>query len=269
MQKAISHSTRQNDLALPANDGTFSGPARVPVCVGSIGGAEVQTVDARALHAFLEIKSDFRNWIKNRIEDFGFANGADFATTVEIYRGGERKDYRVTLDMAKELSMVERTPKGKEARAYFIECERRAVAALTLPDFTNPATAARAWADAVEAQQQARIERDRAIATKAEIGTRREATAMARASVAVREVNRLKAELGRAQTHATIIAVERAAGRKFGMQGWRPLRKWCEAHGQAPQSVHDDRYGEVKAWPADAWGNVYGIDLGELFPVAE
>jgi anti-repressor protein len=92
---------------------------------GEIGGSPISTVSLRDLHEFLEVKSEFRNWVKNRIDDFGFVENQDFATTVEIYRGGERKQYHGTIDMAKELAMVERNEKGKQARQYFIECERR------------------------------------------------------------------------------------------------------------------------------------------------
>lgn len=95
-----------------------------------LGAEAVETVNARELHAFLEVRSEFRNWIKNRIEDFGFVEGSDFVTSVENYRGGDRKDYHLSLDMAKELAMVERTEKGKQARQYFIECERAAKTAL-------------------------------------------------------------------------------------------------------------------------------------------
>lgn len=90
-----------------------------------IGGKTIQTVNARDLHEFLGVKSEFRNWIKNRIDDYDFYDGSDFTTTVKKYRGGERKDYFVTLSMAKELCMVERNEKGKQARKYFIECERK------------------------------------------------------------------------------------------------------------------------------------------------
>lgn len=139
---------------------------------------------------------------------------------------------------------------------------------LAIPNFSNPAEAARAWAEQYEQRQAAQLERDKAIATKAEIGSRREATAMATASAASREVKRLQEELGHNQHHATMIAVEKAASRKFGPQGWRPVKKWCDEHGVAPKSVTDPRYGEVKAWPADAWGTVYGIDLAEIFPLS-
>jgi len=92
-----------------------------------IDGAAVQTVNARDLHAFLEVKSEFRNWIKNRIDDFGFRQDVDFVAG-KFLPGSEQVDYFLTLDMAKELSMVERNAKGKQARLYFIECERRAKA---------------------------------------------------------------------------------------------------------------------------------------------
>lgn len=119
-----------------------------------------------------------------------------------------------------------------------------------------------------EARLKAEAERDQAVATKAEIGSRREATAMATASAAMRQVNRLTEQLGRNMRHATIIAVEKAVGRKFGKQDWRPLRDFCKSKGLQAEKVTDARYGEVKAWPAEAWSEVYGIDLGTIFPNA-
>lgn len=262
-----------NTSATGANDSRFDGPALVPVCIGSIGRVEIHTVSARDLHAFLGISRDFNQWMREQIERARLISGRDYLFYEDVGNpsgGRPRKECTLTLDAAKHIAMMSGTEKGFEVRDYFIECERRAKAAHpTLPNFADPVAAARAWADAVEIRQQAEIERDRAIATKAEIGTRREATAMARASIAVREANRLKAQLGRSQTHATVLAVERASGKSFGPQGWRLLRKWCADHSLTPESVHDPRYGTVKAWPADAWGSVYGIDLGMLFPVAE
>lgn len=131
------------------------------------------------------------------------------------------------------------------------------------------ADALRALADKVEETQRIETERDKAIATKAEIGSRREATAMATASAKSREVARLQHELGRNSHHATMIAVEKASGRKFGDHDWRPLKKYCKEHDLHPETVPDNRWGESKAWPAAAWHAVYGIDLRELFPSAE
>lgn len=120
-----------------------------------------------------------------------------------------------------------------------------------------------------QARVQAEAERDKAIATKAQIGSKREATAMATASAARREANRLKDELGVNHRHATIIAVEKALHTTFGSQFWRNLKRWCDEHGVAATKVVDPRWGEVKAWPAEAWKEVQGVDLASIFPAPE
>lgn len=117
-------------------------------------------------------------------------------------------------------------------------------------------------------EQLALEQRDHAIATKAEIGSRREASAMGRASAAVRQVRQLEIELGRGCQHATVIAVEKAAHRTFGGQGFRPLKNWCDSHGVSAPKVQDPRFGWVRSWPAAAWAAVYQIDLADLFGTA-
>ncbi|MCC8367554.1 ORF6N domain-containing protein [Xenorhabdus sp. PB61.4] len=104
-------------------------------------------------------------------------------------------------------------------------------------------------------------ERNKAIETKAWIGNKREATAMATASAAVREKNKLAERLGESKNRATVLAVERATKRKFQ---WYPLRKWCKENKIEPHTVPDERFGKVRSWPAAAWLAVYGIDLSEL-----
>ncbi|MCO7519418.1 MULTISPECIES: ORF6N domain-containing protein [unclassified Pseudomonas] len=117
-------------------------------------------------------------------------------------------------------------------------------------------------------EQLALEQRDHAIATKAEIGSRREASAMGRASAAVRQVRQLENELGRGCQHATVTAVEKAAHRTFGGQGFRPLKNWCDSHGVSAPKVQDPRFGWVRSWPAAAWAAVYQIDLADLFGAA-
>jgi hypothetical protein len=109
---------------------------------------------------------------------------------------------------------------------------------------------------AVEAQ------RDEAIKTKALIGSKREASAMATASAAKREANKLRDALGFNARHATVKAVEKATKAKYE---WRPLRKYCDEHGLPAMYVTDPLYGEVRAWPAGAWADVHGVDIAELF----
>lgn len=113
--------------------------------------------------------------------------------------------------------------------------------------------------------KQIALQRDHAVATKSEIGSRREATAMATASAAVRQVEKLKDVLGLGTRQAAVLAVEKAAGRKFGVSGYVPLRRWCKEHGITASKVFHPTFGSVRCWPAGAWMDVYQIDLADLF----
>ena len=89
-----------------------------------------QLISARELHEFLEVKSRFNDWIKNRIEKYDFEENQDFVTITKklvTAQGNESNylDYILKIDMAKELSMVENNEKGSQARKYFIECEKK------------------------------------------------------------------------------------------------------------------------------------------------
>lgn len=87
----------------------------------------VQAVLGRNLHAFLEVKDNYTDWMKRMIA-YGFSAGQDFSEFSDKPNGAgrPRTDHIITLDMAKEISMIQRTDKGKQARQYFIECEKRA-----------------------------------------------------------------------------------------------------------------------------------------------
>ena len=86
-----------------------------------------QLVSARELHDFLEIGVHFSTWMK-RMCEYGFEEDIDFSILKSSNpNGGITKidDYVITIDMAKEISMIQRTEKGKQARLYFIECEKK------------------------------------------------------------------------------------------------------------------------------------------------
>jgi phage anti-repressor protein len=88
-----------------------------------------QVVDARDLHFALGVKSNYRDWISNRIKDYGFEEGEDytigFAKNLAKPQGGRPEaNHLITLDMAKELAMVERSNMGRMIRKYFIEVEK-------------------------------------------------------------------------------------------------------------------------------------------------
>jgi anti-repressor protein len=132
---------------------TGTSAALVPVFTGALQSQPAQMCDARALHTFMGVLRDFSNWIKGRIRKFAFVEGVDFVTVETLSspdlanaksRTQVMTDYHLSLNMAKELSMVENNQKGKEARRYFIDCEQKAHAelvarpALLLTDTITP-----------------------------------------------------------------------------------------------------------------------------------
>lgn len=96
----------------------------IPVFNGLIQNQPVQLCNARELHAFLEIKNKYADWIKDRISEYGFIQDEDYFVITERTNGRPRKEYHITLDMGKELGMVERNERGRQIRQYFIRCER-------------------------------------------------------------------------------------------------------------------------------------------------
>jgi len=107
-----------------------------------------QAVLGRDLHAFLEIGKDYSTWFKDMCQ-YGFIAGQDFTPksgkTSEA-GGRPRIDHIISLEMAKEICMIQRSPLGKQARQYFIECERRA--RNNVPALSGPELVARALIEA-------------------------------------------------------------------------------------------------------------------------
>lgn len=99
----------------------------IPLHPQTINGNAVETVNARELHTFVGSKQEFANWIKNRIEKYNFVENQDFLIVLSKTPNGGRpsQEYFITLDMAKQLAMVENNTKGMQVRKYFIECERK------------------------------------------------------------------------------------------------------------------------------------------------
>ena len=96
----------------------------IPVFNGLIQNQPVQLCNARDLHSFLEVGKVFGAWIQDRINEYGFIQDEDYFVITERTNGRPRKEYHITLDMGKELGMVERNERGRQIRQYFIRCER-------------------------------------------------------------------------------------------------------------------------------------------------
>lgn len=85
----------------------------------------IQVVSARELHEFLEVKTDFTEWCK-RMFEYGFVENLDYSLLKIGERSAHNKiEYVLTLDCAKEIAMIQRSEKGKVARLYFIDCEKK------------------------------------------------------------------------------------------------------------------------------------------------
>lgn len=127
----------------------------VPVVPGTIGNTQCLTIDGRTLHSVLGVRRDFSTWMKGRISKYGFVQGQDFEVFAKTgenseldspnlgnqkNHGGDRRsiEYRCTLGMGKELCMVENNEKGRVARRYFIECERRLLSPQTTTSHDAP-----------------------------------------------------------------------------------------------------------------------------------
>lgn len=119
-----------------------------------------QAVLGRDLHAFLEVTTPYDKWLP-RMVAYGFEGEKDFSTFLSESTGGRpRQDHILTLDMAKEISMLQRTERGKQARQYFIECEKQAKSSQpAVPQ--NYAEALRAAAEQYERAEAAALESKR------------------------------------------------------------------------------------------------------------
>lgn len=81
------------------------------------------TVSARELHEFLEVGSEYSHWFK-RMCEYGFIEDVDFSSFLTESSGGRpAQDAQITIEMAKEICMLQRNEKGKQARQYFIQLE--------------------------------------------------------------------------------------------------------------------------------------------------
>lgn len=108
----------------------------IPTFAGELAGENQQLVNARDLHSILESGQEFTNWVKNRIEKYGFVENEDYRLINlssgnnqglrRFLPGGNKTEYHLSLDMAKELAMLEGNDKGRQARRYFIQMEKLA-----------------------------------------------------------------------------------------------------------------------------------------------
>lgn len=94
-----------------------------------IGKEKVNAVNARELHEKLEVTTPFHHWIERRLEETQAIKNQDFTSMDKIVHreigASSRKEYILSLDIAKHIAMLERSEKGREVRQYFIDVEKK------------------------------------------------------------------------------------------------------------------------------------------------
>jgi len=215
-----------------------------------------QVVDARELHEVLGVSREFSKWIKSNLTNSPFfEEGIDY---ILIANNGEKKsnaqkDYALTLDTAKKLSMATSTEMGNKVKNYFLECEKK---------LSRPRTALELAKEQVlllEDLERTQKELDIAIKTKAEIGSKREATAMATASAQTRKAKLLEAELDKSMEYASIKRMQMLNhGIKFN---WRLLKSNGIEMGIKPIDIFDANYGTIKAYHREVWKETYNLEF--------
>jgi phage anti-repressor protein len=198
-----------------------------------------KAVSARLLHAFLESKRDFSNWIKDRIEKYGLVENQDYQVLLNNFgeqtgRGGHNRiEYALSIDCAKELSMVEGNAKGKQARQYFIACEQK----------LKEAQKALTPAEQLLANAQLLVEQER------------------RLSSVESKVHEIDA---RTQTHPDYFTIAGygslhhiPVSLKQAASLGRKATELCKARGIEMDKIPDPRFGNVKMYPASVLNEVF------------
>jgi phage regulator Rha-like protein len=186
-----------------------------------------------------------RSVVHPQIEDEQECDALGRVRSTQVYRVCKRDSFVIVAQMSPEFTarVVDR----------WQELETQ-LASVAMPNFSDPVAAARAWAD----QYEARVIAER---RKAEIGTRREATAMNTASQAVKKANRLELELDRSKQYASVKRMSLLYhGQEFQ---WRTLKHVSAEMDMPAIDVFDANYGTVKAYHADVWQEAYALGIPE------
>lgn len=207
-----------------------------------------RAVSARDLHSFLESKRDFSNWIKDRIDKYDLVENVDYVVFNkfgENPNGGRPQiEYALTVDAAKELSMVEGNEKGKQARRYFIECERK------LKESGNEALSP---AEVILRLAQRNVDNERKMR---EIERKQE-----RMQSEIEDIRqRTTTDLGR----STIVAYVSRNNikldvKRFGAMG-RKASTLCKKRDIPVTKIHDVRWGQVSVFPDEILDEVFAAE---------
>ena len=223
------------------------------------GNSEQKTMSSRVIADLTEKRHDH---VKRDIENMLGQLGLDIPKFGGIYFDAKNRQQTEYL-LDEELTMTLVTGYNIVLRNRVIKRWKELELQANLPSYAieDPIERAKKWIEEEKQKQIAIQERDHAIATKAEIGSRREATAMGRLSAKVKEVEKLKTQLDSSTGFATIKKVQALTG---GTYDTYELRRYSKAQGLEIQKAEDTNYGSVNSYHKDAWLAVYNINLSSI-----
>ena len=199
--------------------------------------SENPTVSGRELHAALEIETRYNDWFL-RMCEYGFQEGKDFCSILSKSSGGRPgADHAVTIPMAKELCMLQRTEKGKQCRAYFISCEE-------------------AWNSP-----------DKIMERALQIAHRRALEAERRIFGLLEEKETLEIALNESIQFYTVAKYNGAFKKGWNLAQCQLIGKQLSAycHARAIQirkcETNDERFGTVNSYPLSAWEDFMEVGL--------
>jgi len=208
---------------------------QISIIQNTIKGEPVQTVNARELHANLDVGRDYSTWIKAQIKRCRLAENRDYLITQkgEQHTSGTKwlVEYYLTIEAAKHLAMSSNTEKGFEVREYFIECERKLTA--------KPAIQSPAQMMLVMAQQYLAYEQEQ----------QRQAAEIARIQETVAVI---EARTQPENKHFTVLGYSNLIGKPVNYKAASKIGRKCaelsREQGMVIGDVKDPRFGVVHSY---------------------
>lgn len=223
----------------------------------------------------LFLAKDVAEWIEYNKTKYGYYDTSTMLRTIDedekllrtIFRAGQNREmWFLTEDGLYEVLMQSRKPIAKQfkkkVKEILKEIRKTGQYSIQKQLPQNYIQALESLVASEKEKERLRIENKELERTKAWVNDKKTATAMNTASQKSKEVRRLKIELDRSKEYASIKAVEKSTRGKFK---WQPLRNYCTSHELEMKKVFDPNFGAVNIYPAEAWQEVYGIDLTMLF----
>ena len=202
-----------------------------------IGKETIQTTSARELHEFLEVTERFSSWMERQFKH-GFEENVDYlgCKVFNTKANQELQDYYLSLDCAKEIAMLQKSDKGREARKYFIECEKQLKSSMPTDPLLMIAHMAQQAYEAKLLTQQVAHRQDSMEQTLKEVQAKQEALTDSSNFFSVLAFANLH-DIG--LTNGKLSALSRKAG------------KLSEKLGAEVGTISDQRFGKIKVYHKD------------------